>query len=112
MAAQGKTLTFDGVQYKPSDFVYFAKIAASILGVEAEHRALGRAIPPNLIPANQRNYESTDGITSVYNGTHSAVAALTPFLTAGSGKEVHALAYALNYASRDTLPTTGTIPPQ
>ncbi len=110
LAAIGKPVTLDGVKYQPSDFAYFAKIAASILGIEAEHRALGRAISPTLIPANQLNYEQTDGITSVYNGKNSAVAALTPFLSSGKGLYPHRLDLALNGAKSLGLKTTGTIP--
>ena len=40
----------------------------------------------NLFPADNLTYEQTDGLTAVYNGTTSAVAALTPFITPGSGK--------------------------
>ncbi len=112
LAAIGHAVTLDGVRYQPSDFAYFGKIAASILGVEAEHRALGRAISPTLIPANQLNYEQTDGITSVYNGKNSAVAALTPFLSPGKGLYPHRLDLALRGAKSLGLPTTGTIPPK
>jgi hypothetical protein len=110
LASQGKTLTLDGNKYTPADLVYFAKVAASIMGVEAEHRALGRAIVPTLIPANQLNYESTDGITSVYNGKTSAVAALTPFLSPGGNKQVHSLMYTLGHAGEVSLQTSGNPP--
>jgi len=81
----------DGAWRKPADHAYtreqldyFAKVAASIMGVEAEHRVLGRVIS-STNPANNLNYESTDGLNAVYNGSHSAVAALTPFLTSSTG---------------------------
>lgn len=81
----------DGAWREPADRTYtseqldyFAKVAASIMGVEAEHRVLGRVIS-NTNPANNLNYEATDGITAVYNGSKSAVAALTPFLQSSTG---------------------------
>ncbi len=110
LASIGEPRTFGGVRYKPSDFAYFAKVAASILGVESEHRALGRAIVPTIIPANQLNYEQTDGITSVFNGKTSAAAALTPFLSHSSGTMGYSLSAALAGASSVTLPTTGGLP--
>jgi hypothetical protein len=110
LAAEGKALTLNGTTYQPSDFAYYAKIAASILGVEAEHRALGRAINAALIPANDVNYENTDGIKTVYNGPSSAVVALTPFLGSGSGLEGYSLATALANQASVSLPTVGTIP--
>jgi hypothetical protein len=111
LAAEGKPLTLGGVKYQPSDFAYYAKIAASILGVESEHRALGRAISPTLIPANQLAYESTGGITTVYNGKTSAVAALTPFLTKGSGKDGYSLMTAINNRTKVNLVVGGTAIP-
>lgn len=111
LAGAGKSLTFAGVTYKPSDFAYFAKIAASILGVESEHRALGRAISPTLIPANQLAYESTAGLTSVYNGSGSAVAALTPFLSRGSGTDGYSLMTAINNRTKVNLVVGGTAIP-
>jgi len=110
LAAEGKPLTFNGTTYQPSDFAYYAKIAASILGIEAEHRALGRALSPDIIPANQLNYEITDGLTSVYNGPNSAVVALTPFLTGGSGTDGYSLQTALQGARSVKLPSKGSIP--
>lgn len=70
--------------YSKEQLDYFAKVAASIMGVEAEHRVLGRVIS-STDPANNLNYESTDGLNAVYNGPHSAVAALTPFLKSSTG---------------------------
>lgn len=78
-----------GGNYTTTQLVGFAKISAAILGVEAEHRTLARAIPtPNgatfagltVLPADDVCYESTDTLTSVYNGSNSAAAALGPFL--------------------------------
>lgn len=73
-----------GGTYTPTQLEYFAKVAASIMGVECEHRVLGRVIT-GANPANNLNYEQTDGLTAVYNGPSSAVVALTPFLTPSNG---------------------------
>jgi hypothetical protein len=89
-----------GSNISQADLILYAKVAASILGVESEHRALIRGIPSvtldapnfagiNLIPANNLNYEGTDGltglITSVSGDTSTtAAAALTPFIAAGT----------------------------
>lgn len=70
--------------YSAEELDYFAKVSASIMGIESEHRVLGRVIS-NSNPANNLNYESTDGLNAVYNGSNSAVAALTPFLTSSTG---------------------------
>jgi hypothetical protein len=96
--------------YTPDDLEYFAEVAATILGVESEHRVLGRVIS-NANPANNLNYESTDGLTSVYNGADSAVAALTPFLTASTGPS-YSLANALSGAASVYIVTSGSPPPQ
>ena len=82
------------------DLILYAKVAASIMGVEAEHRALVRGIPAvtlgspmfagiNLIPANNLNYESTDGLTGLItsatgSSSTTAAAALTPFISSGT----------------------------
>jgi hypothetical protein len=92
-AASGTNLT-------QANLILYAKVAASILGVESEHRALVRGIPSvtlgspnyagiNLIPANNLNYESSAGLTgelvAVGGGTTAtAGAALTPFISAGT----------------------------
>ena len=110
LAAQGKPLTFSGTTYYPKDFAYYAKIASSILGVEAEHRALGRAISPTIIPANEVNFEQDNYVYTVYNGKSSAVVALTPFLSAGSGKTQYSLQTALNGAASVSLPTYHSVP--
>jgi len=75
---------YKGDIYSSRELEYFAQVAASIMGIEAGHRVLGRVVS-NSNPANNRNYESTDGLTSVYNGSSSAVVALTPFLSPGTG---------------------------
>jgi Ferritin-like domain len=106
-----------GKAYTPAQLANFAKVAASILGVESEHRALGRSIGgsdfASTIPANNLNYESTDGLTTVYNGAGSAVTALTPFVQAGAnGFDPTAFSYAaaITGAPSLILPTTGTPP--
>ncbi len=113
-----------GIQHDPSgkpytreDLVYYAKVAASIMGVESEHRTLARAIPSgqtfdgvSIIPADNLNFEQTDGLKTVYNGPNSAVVALTPFLAAGSGLTGFSFATALADSSKVTLPTMGGLP--
>lgn len=83
----------DGNKYTAEQLDYFAKVSATIMGVEAEHRVLGRVIS-NTNPANNLAYEQTDGLNAVYNGPKSAVAALTPFLSAATGP-AYSLATAL-----------------
>lgn len=90
-----------GSNYTQADLILYAKVAASILGVESEHRALIRAIPSvtiasptfaatNLIPANNVNYESQAGLTGLIVGvdgtTTTAASALAPFLASSSAQ--------------------------
>jgi hypothetical protein len=79
------------------------------MGVEAEHRVLGRVVS-NTNPANNLNYEQTDGLTSVYNGKKSAVVALTPFLAPGAGLVPFSLQVALAGAGSVGLAATGAPP--
>jgi hypothetical protein len=114
MAADSKAgiaheLDYAGKRYTSSNLEYFAQVAASIMGVESEHRVLGRVIS-NTNPANQLCYEQTDGLTSVYNGKSSAVVALAPFLGAGTGKTAYSLQAALQGAAAVSLPCTGAPP--
>lgn len=102
VAGTGSTPTWE-------QLTYYSEVAGAILGVESEHRVLGRVIS-NSNPANNRNYELVDGINSVYNGTHSAVAALTPFLTASTGPAC-SFADAIGNASSVSVPTGGGLPP-
>lgn len=95
-------------QYTAQQLEYFAKVAASIMGVECEHRVLGRVIS-NTNPANNLCYEQTDGLNAVYNGPKSAVAALTPFLTSSTGKG-YSLAEALEHQASVSEPCTGAPP--
>jgi len=101
-----------GNAYTGAQLVFFAEAAASILGVEAEHRALGRVIGQS-IPANNLCYEQTAGVRTVYNGASSAVAALGPFVKPGA-KGFGATGYALRQARADApklmLPCTGGLP--
>ncbi|HWC97394.1 MAG TPA: ferritin-like domain-containing protein [Candidatus Sulfopaludibacter sp.] len=99
-----------GEAYTPEQLEYFAEVAASIMGVESEHRVLGRVIG-NMNPANNLNFEQTDGLTSVYNGSMSAVAALTPFLAPGSGLSAYSLSVALAGAPAIVVPAIGGLPP-
>lgn len=87
---------------------YFAKVAASIMGIESEHRVLGRVIS-NSNPANNLAYEQTDGLNTVYNGPNSAVAALTPFLTPSTGPG-YSLAFALANQASVSVPVSGAPP--
>ncbi len=105
-----RQLDSTGGSYTSAQLEYFAEVAASIMGVESEHRVLGRVIG-GMDPANNLNYEQTAGLTSVYNGASSAVAALTPFITGGPGLSPYALAPALAGAPAIIVPTMGTVPP-
>ncbi len=84
-AAQGGSYTdVDGTTYSAAALLYAARLAASIMGVECEHRILGRVIS-DMEPGDNVLYEQTDGLTSVFSGSASALHALTPFLTASTG---------------------------
>jgi hypothetical protein len=106
-----------GGTFAVADLVSFAKICAAILGVEAEHRTLARAIPPppmfagtNILPSDDVCYESTDTLQTVFNGMTSAAAALGPFLSASPGTSVYQLQTALNGAAAVQLACTGMPP--
>ena len=99
-----------GGPYSGDQLAYFAQVSASILGVESEHRALGLEIAGSTM-ANDRNFEQTDGLTSVYHGQTSAVVALTPFLTPSTGPGF-TLGAALGGAATVGLAVpNGTMPP-
>lgn len=123
-ASSGSNLT-------QADLILYAKVASSILGVESEHRALVRGIPSvtiaspnyagmNLIPANNVNYEVTDGLTGLITSvrgstTTTAAAALGPFISAGSNPmPVPTVAAQADFSSVVTASVaanvTGTIP--
>lgn len=97
-----------GSTYSPEELDYLAKVSASIMGIECEHRVLGRVIS-NSNPANNRNYETTDGINAVYNGPNSAVVALTPFLTSSTGPGF-SLQTALAKQGSVSIPVSGAPP--
>jgi hypothetical protein len=106
-----------GTAYTPAQLAAFAKISAAILGVEAEHRTLARAIPPppsfngvTILPSDDVCYESTDTLQTVYNGMNSAAAALAPFLSSSSGTTAFTLQTALAGAASVQLPCTGMPP--
>ncbi len=94
--------------YSAEELDYLAKVSATIMGIECEHRVLGRDLS-NSRPANNRNYETNDGITAVYNGANSAVVALTPFLTPSTGPG-YSLQTALANQGSVSIPVMGTPP--
>ena len=100
---------FAGHKYTSVQLELFAKVAASLVGVEAEHRALGRDAA-EIIPANNVCFEQANGITSVFNGAHSGFAALQPFLSAGPGKTGFSLQHALDGSGAIVLPCVGDPP--
>jgi hypothetical protein len=97
-----------GGPYSAAQLNYFAQVAASIMGIEAEHRVLGGVILNENQP-NNLNFEQTDGLLAVYNGPNSAVAALTPFLTASTGP-AYSLEIALTGAATLGMSSTGNPP--
>lgn len=116
-----------GSNYTQAQLVNFAKVSAAILGVEAEHRALARGIPNvtaaspvyagiTVLPADNVNYEITDGLTGLIVGvggttSSTAAAALTPFLaTSSANPSGFSLATALAGSAAVSLATTGSIP--
>ncbi|HLH38692.1 MAG TPA: ferritin-like domain-containing protein [Bryobacteraceae bacterium] len=102
---------FQDFAYTTDQMQYYGEVAASILGVEAEHRVLGRVIS-NTNPANNFCYEQNDGLGAVYTGPASAVAALTPFLAPGSGLVAYSFATALANQASVSLACSGGLPPQ
>jgi hypothetical protein len=94
--------------YSPEELDYLAKVSATIMGIECEHRVLGRDLSSSR-PANNRNYETNDGITAVYNGANSAVVALTPFLTPSTGPG-YSLQTALANQGSVSISVSGTPP--
>lgn len=97
-----------GGPYSAAQLEYFAEVAASIMGVECEHRVLGQVIA-NANQPNNLNFESTDGLTSVYHGSNSAVAALLPFLNSSNGS-AYSLATAVKNAPASQLDSSGDPP--
>lgn len=123
-----------GSNLSQASLILYAKVAASILGVESEHRALARAIPSvtlsspnfagiNLIPANNLNYESSASLTGLLvsvsgSSSTTAGAALTPFFTlSAAGSNPVTVPSVANQASFSTVVNasvaanvTGSIP--
>lgn len=106
-----------GQAYTATQLASFAKISAAILGVEAEHRTLARAIPPpptfngvSILPSDNVCYESTDTLQSVYTGMNSAAAALQPFLAQASGTTAFSFQTALSNSASVQLACTGMPP--
>lgn len=96
-----------GMAYTSVQLEYFAEVSASILGVECEHRALGRSIA-GMIPADNECFQMQDSITTVFNGNTSAAAALGPFITNGDTSLQTALSGATALIGSGTC--TGTAP--
>jgi len=99
---------YKGKAFSAEQFEYFAEVAATIQGIECEHRVLGRVLSGKN-PPNNLYYEQTDGLTSVYNGPKSAVAALTPFLSPSTGP-AYSFATAIANAASVAIPVTGGLP--
>jgi len=110
-----------GSNYTQADLILYAKVAASILGVESEHRALIRAIPSvtvasptfagtTLIPANNLNYESDASLTGLIVATGgtgtTAAAALAPFLASSSAQSA-GFSFATANSSYNSVITAG-----
>ena len=113
----GTLISAAGTTYAKTDLASFANISAAILGVEAEHRTLARAIPApptfngvNILPSDDVCYESTDTLQTVYNGMNSAAAALGPFLASASGTTAFSLQTALSGAASVQLACSGMPP--
>jgi hypothetical protein len=99
-----------GSDFTAGELSYFSQVSAAIMGIECEHRVLGRDIE-SATPANNRNYEAVDGINSVFNGPHSAVVALTPFLTSSTGP-AFSFSDAVGNAPSVWLRVGGGLPPK
>ncbi len=100
----------NGGPFSGAQLNYFAQVAASIMGIECEHRVLGSVIL-NVAQANNLSFEQTAGLTSVYNGSGSAVAALMPFLTPSTGPGF-SLSVAISASATVGVPSTGGPPAQ
>lgn len=102
------TYTNDNSPHPSETLDYYAKVVATILGVECEHRVLGRVIS-NSNPANNWNYEQLGTINAVYNGPNSAVAALAPFLNPSTGP-AHSFAMAIENQASVSITVMGAAP--
>ena len=76
-------------------------------GIAAPGISLGNTVfgGINEFPTDNLTYEQTDGFEAVYNGSASAVAVRTPFVTPGPGKKAVSLATA-----EASVPTIGGLP--
>ncbi len=106
-----------GTPLTATDLAAYAKVAAAILGVEAEHRTLARAIPPpptfngvTVLPSDDVCYESTDSLQSVYTGSTSAATALQPFLAQGNNTTAFSFQTALAASASISLACSGMPP--
>jgi Ferritin-like domain len=101
-----------GAPYSATQLAFSVEAAASILGVEAEHRALGRVIGHG-IPANNVCYEQRSGVRMVWTGSASAVAALGNFVQPG-GEGFSSIPYKLGAARQGAgalaFPCTTALP--
>lgn len=95
--------------YTTDELQYFSQVSASIMAIESEHRVLGRVISQLNPPSNNLTYAQLSGVGSVYNGSSSAVVALTPFLTPSTGP-AYSFATAMANQAAISLPSTGSIP--
>ena len=103
---------FGAAAYSSTQTAYFAQVAASICGVECEHRALVRVVGQIPPAANNLYFEQTAGVKSVYHGKQSAVAALAPYLTPGiNGTQAYSLATALQGLPSVVLQSSPSNPP-
>ena len=101
-----------GTPYTRAQLAFFVEAAATILGTEAEHRALGRVIG-RAIPANDLCYEQRSGIRMVWTGPGAAVAALGHFVQPGGegfSPTPYPLATARAGAAPLALPCSGGLP--
>jgi hypothetical protein len=111
LAAQTPSSVPDGPAggpYSAAQLEYYAQVAASILGIEAEHRALGGVLIGDTQP-NNLSFEQTGGLASIAFGPASALTALAPFLGATNGPG-YSLATALAAVSDLGLPSAGNPP--
>jgi hypothetical protein len=105
-------LDASGTPYTRAQLAFFVEAAATILGTEAEHRALGRVIG-RAIPANDLCYEQRSGIRMVWTGPGAAVAALGHFVQPGGegfAPTPYPLATARAGAAPLALPCSGGLP--
>lgn len=111
LAAQTASSVPDGPAggpYSAGQLQYFTQVAASIMGVEAEHRVLGGVLIGELQP-NNLAYEQSDSLQTVFTGSGSVNSALAPFLSSTTGP-AYSLQVALSAATTLGLTSGGTPP--